>query len=68
MIAIYIVFVLIVLIALVFTKKIRELKKGRHLAEDQVSAHDSSDWCIDQFKQTFGNAYVAVKVGKKIMI
>ena len=33
-----------------------------------LSPHDSSDWCIDQFKQAFGNAYVDVKVGKKIMI
>jgi 7,8-dihydropterin-6-yl-methyl-4-(beta-D-ribofuranosyl)aminobenzene 5'-phosphate synthase len=33
-----------------------------------LSPHDSSDWCIDQFKQAFGNAYVEVKVGKKIMI
>ena len=33
-----------------------------------LSPHDSSDWCIDQFKQAFGNAYVDVKVGKKIII
>jgi 7,8-dihydropterin-6-yl-methyl-4-(beta-D-ribofuranosyl)aminobenzene 5'-phosphate synthase len=33
-----------------------------------LSPHDSSDWCIDQFKQTFGDTYVDVKVGKEIVI
>ncbi len=33
-----------------------------------LSPHDSSDWCIDQFKQAFGNTYVDVKVGQKIEI
>ena len=33
-----------------------------------LSPHDSSDWCIDQFKQAFGDTYVDVKVGQKIMI
>lgn len=33
-----------------------------------LSPHDSSDWCIDQFKQTFGETYVDVKVGKEIVI
>jgi len=33
-----------------------------------LSSHDSSDWCIDQFKQSFGDIYVDVKVGKKIVI
>ncbi len=33
-----------------------------------LSPHDSSDWCINQFKQAFGNAYVDVNVGQKIVI
>ncbi len=33
-----------------------------------LSPHDSSDWCIDQFKQAFGDTYVDVKVGQKIEI
>lgn len=33
-----------------------------------LSPHDSSDWCIDQFKQAFGDNYVDVKVGQKIEI
>ncbi|MBC2714183.1 MAG: MBL fold metallo-hydrolase [Desulfobacteraceae bacterium] len=33
-----------------------------------LSPHDSSDWCIDQFKQAFGDTYVDVKVGQKIVI
>ena len=33
-----------------------------------LSPHDSSDWCIDRFKQAFGDAYVDVKVGQKILI
>ncbi len=33
-----------------------------------LSPHDSSDWCLDQFKQAFGDTYVDVKVGEKIVI
>jgi len=33
-----------------------------------LSPHDSSDWCIDQFKQAFGDTYVDVKVGQKITL
>ncbi|MDA3897925.1 MAG: MBL fold metallo-hydrolase [Desulfobacteraceae bacterium] len=33
-----------------------------------LSPHDSSDWCIDQFKQAFGDTYVDVNVGQKIEI
>lgn len=33
-----------------------------------LSPHDSSDWSIDQFKQAFGDTYVDVKVGEKIVI
>lgn len=33
-----------------------------------LSPHDSSDWCIDQFKQAFPDTYVDVKVGKEIII
>ncbi len=33
-----------------------------------LSPHDSSDWCIDQFKQAFGDTYVDVNVGQKIVI
>ena len=33
-----------------------------------LSPHDSSDWCIDQFKQAFKDTYVDVKVGEKIVI
>ena len=33
-----------------------------------LSPHDSSDWCIDQFKQAFGDTYVDVTVGQKIEI
>ncbi len=33
-----------------------------------LSPHDSSDWAIDQFRKAFGDAYVDVKVGKKIII
>jgi len=33
-----------------------------------LSAHDSSDWAIDQFKKTFGPAYVDLLVGTPIEI
>ena len=33
-----------------------------------LSPHDSSDWCIDQFKQAFKDVYVDIKVGQKIVI
>ena len=33
-----------------------------------LSPHDSSDWCIEQFRKAFGDAYVDVKVGQEIVI
>ena len=33
-----------------------------------LSPHDTSDWAIDRFRQTFGAAYVDVKVGQKIVM
>ena len=33
-----------------------------------LSPHDSSDWCIDRFRQAFGEAYVDLKVGQEIII
>lgn len=33
-----------------------------------LSAHDSSDWSIGQFKKAFQNRYVELKVGKEIII
>lgn len=33
-----------------------------------LSAHDSSDWAIDQFKKAFGSAYVDLLVGTPITI
>jgi 7,8-dihydropterin-6-yl-methyl-4-(beta-D-ribofuranosyl)aminobenzene 5'-phosphate synthase len=33
-----------------------------------LSPHDSSDWCIDQFKQAFGSIYMDIKVGQEIVI
>ncbi|MBS3758089.1 MAG: MBL fold metallo-hydrolase [Desulfobacterales bacterium] len=33
-----------------------------------LSAHDSSDWSIDQFRKAFGDRYVDLKVGKEIII
>jgi 7,8-dihydropterin-6-yl-methyl-4-(beta-D-ribofuranosyl)aminobenzene 5'-phosphate synthase len=33
-----------------------------------LSAHDSSDWAIDQFRRELGSHYVEVKVGQRITI
>jgi 7,8-dihydropterin-6-yl-methyl-4-(beta-D-ribofuranosyl)aminobenzene 5'-phosphate synthase len=33
-----------------------------------LSAHDSSDWAIDQFKKAFGSAYVDLLVGTPIVV
>jgi 7,8-dihydropterin-6-yl-methyl-4-(beta-D-ribofuranosyl)aminobenzene 5'-phosphate synthase len=33
-----------------------------------LSPHDTSDWAIERFRQSFGAAYVDVKVGQKIVI
>jgi 7,8-dihydropterin-6-yl-methyl-4-(beta-D-ribofuranosyl)aminobenzene 5'-phosphate synthase len=33
-----------------------------------LSAHDSSDWCIHRFKEAFGETYMTVSVGQKIVL
>ena len=33
-----------------------------------LSAHDSSDWSIEQFKKAFENQYLELKVGKEIIV
>lgn len=33
-----------------------------------LSPHDSSDWSLDRFKQAFGESYMELKVGQKIVI
>jgi len=33
-----------------------------------LSAHDSSDWSIARFKETFGDRYRDLKVGEEIVI
>ena len=33
-----------------------------------LSAHDSSDWSIDQFRKAFGDKYVDLKVGEEILV
>ncbi len=33
-----------------------------------LSPHDSSDWTLEQFRQTFQEKYVDIKVGKEIII
>ncbi|MFO8112013.1 MAG: MBL fold metallo-hydrolase [Desulfosalsimonadaceae bacterium] len=33
-----------------------------------LSPHDSCDWSLDQFRRTFGDAYVDLKVGREIRI
>ncbi|MGL4370595.1 MAG: MBL fold metallo-hydrolase, partial [Spirochaetota bacterium] len=33
-----------------------------------LSAHDSSDWTIEKFRDAFGDRYVELAVGKKIVI
>jgi len=33
-----------------------------------LSAHDSSDWAIDKFKNAFGDKYIDLKIGEKIVL
>lgn len=33
-----------------------------------LSAHDSSDWTINRFKQTFGSKYYDIKVGRELVL
>lgn len=48
-------------------KAIEAIKKVNPMLVS-LSAHDSSDWSIDQFKQAFGSNYVDLKVAKEILI
>jgi 7,8-dihydropterin-6-yl-methyl-4-(beta-D-ribofuranosyl)aminobenzene 5'-phosphate synthase len=41
-------------------------EKKPHLVA--ISAHDSCDWTIDAFKETFGDRYREVVVGRKIVV
>jgi 7,8-dihydropterin-6-yl-methyl-4-(beta-D-ribofuranosyl)aminobenzene 5'-phosphate synthase len=33
-----------------------------------LSPHDSSDWCLEQFKKAFGDSYIDIKVGREIVV
>jgi 7,8-dihydropterin-6-yl-methyl-4-(beta-D-ribofuranosyl)aminobenzene 5'-phosphate synthase len=33
-----------------------------------LSAHDSSDWCLELFQKTFGDRYIPLKAGAEIII
>jgi 7,8-dihydropterin-6-yl-methyl-4-(beta-D-ribofuranosyl)aminobenzene 5'-phosphate synthase len=44
------------------------LLKSKHVELVGLSAHDSSDESIEAFKEAFGNAYVDILVGQKIII
>lgn len=45
-----------------------EVLKGANPAVVSLSPHDSSDWSLEQFRKSFGNKFVELKVGREMTL